>query len=88
MIRHVVLIGLPGSGKTTVGKLVADALKAPFVDIDATVTRKEGRPIALIFAEKGEGVFREMERVEMEAALAGAPAIIAPGGGWAARITP
>ena len=85
MIRHVVLIGLPGSGKTTVGKLVADALKAPFVDIDATVTRKEGRPIALIFAEKGEGVFREMERVEMEAALGGAPAIIAPGGGWAAQ---
>ena len=85
MIRHVVLIGLPGSGKTTVGKLVADALKAPFVDIDATVTRKEGRPIALIFAEKGEGVFRELERVEMETALGGAPAIIAPGGGWAAQ---
>ena len=85
MIRHVVLIGLPGSGKTTVGKLVADALKATFVDIDATVTRKEGRPISMIFAEKGEGVFREMERVEMESALAGAPAIIAPGGGWAAQ---
>ncbi|HET9707624.1 MAG TPA: shikimate kinase [Gemmatimonadales bacterium] len=85
MIRHVVLIGLPGSGKTTVGKLVADALKAPFMDIDATVTRKEGRPISMIFAEKGEGVFREMERVEMEAALGGAPAIIAPGGGWAAQ---
>lgn len=85
MIRHVVLIGLPGSGKTTVGKLVADALKAPFMDIDATVARKEGRPISMIFAEKGESVFREMERVEMEAALASAPAIIAPGGGWAAQ---
>jgi shikimate kinase len=85
MIRHVVLIGLPGSGKTTVGKLVADALKAPFVDIDAIVARKEGRPISMIFAEKGESVFREMERVEMEAALGGAPAIIAPGGGWAAQ---
>ena len=85
MIRHVVLIGLPGSGKTTVGKLVADALKAPFVDVDATVARKEGRPISMIFAEKGESVFREMERVEMEATLTGAPAIIAPGGGWAAQ---
>lgn len=85
MIRHVVLIGLPGSGKTTVGKMVADALKAPFLDIDATVARKEGRPISMIFAEKGEAVFREMERVEMEAALAGAPAVIAPGGGWAAQ---
>ena len=85
MIRHVVLIGLPGSGKTTVGKLVADALKAPFLDIDATVARKEGRPISMIFAEKGESVFREMERVEVEAALGGVPAIIAPGGGWAAQ---
>ena len=85
MIRHVVLIGLPGSGKTTVGKLVADALKAPFTDIDATVTRKEGRPISMIFAEKGESVFREMERVEVEAALGAAPSIIAPGGGWAAQ---
>ena len=85
MIRHVVLIGLPGSGKTTIGKLAADALKAPFQDIDAIVTRKEGRPISMIFAEKGEAVFREMERVEVEAALAGQPAIICPGGGWAAQ---
>ena len=85
MIRHVVLIGLPGSGKTTVGKLLADALKAPFQDIDAIVSRKEGRPISMIFAEKGEAVFREMERVEVEAALAGSPAIISPGGGWAAQ---
>ena len=85
MIRHVVLIGLPGSGKSTVGKMVADALKAPFLDIDATVTRKEGRPISMIFAEKGEAVFREMERVEMETALCGSPSIIAPGGGWAAQ---
>lgn len=85
MIRHVVLIGLPGSGKTTIGKLVADTLKAPFLDIDAIVTRKEGRPISMIFAEKGESVFREMERIEVEAALAGSPAIIVPGGGWAAQ---
>ena len=85
MIRHVLLIGLPGSGKTTIGKLVADALKAPFHDIDAIVTRKEGRPISMIFAEKGEAVFREMERVEVEAVLAGSPAIVAPGGGWAAQ---
>lgn len=85
MIRHVVLIGLPGSGKTTIGKMVADALKAPFQDIDAIVSRKEGRPISMIFAEKGEAVFREMERVEVEAALAGQPAIISPGGGWASQ---
>jgi shikimate kinase len=83
--RHLVLIGLPGSGKSTVGQLVAETLSAPFVDIDAIIARREGRPIALIFAEKGEGAFRGMERQEMDGALAGPPAVIAPGGGWAAQ---
>ena len=85
MKRHIVLIGLPGSGKTTVGKLAADQLQASFVDIDAILVRREGKPITMIFAEKGEAAFRDMERKEMEAALANAPAVIAPGGGWAAQ---
>jgi len=83
--RHVLLIGLPGSGKSAVGRLVADKLQAGFVDIDAIVERREGRPITMIFAEKGEAAFREMERKEVETALAGEPAVIAPGGGWAAQ---
>jgi shikimate kinase len=81
----VVLIGLPGSGKSTVGQLVAEALSAPFLDLDAIISRREGRPIALIFAEHGESAFRAFERREMEAALAGPPSVIAPGGGWAAQ---
>ena len=85
MKRHVVLVGLPGSGKTTIGRLAAERLHAGFVDIDAIVERREGRPIAMIFAEKGEAAFREMERKEMETALAGEPAVIAPGGGWGAQ---
>jgi shikimate kinase len=80
-----VLIGLPGSGKSSVGRLVAERLHAGFVDIDSVLIRKEGKPIALIFAEKGEPAFREMERKEVAAALSHEPAVIVPGGGWAAQ---
>ena len=55
------------------------------MDIDTILIRKEGKPIAMIFAEKGEPAFREMERKEVEAALAHQPAVIVPGGGWAAQ---
>ena len=85
MKRHIVLIGLPGAGKTTVGRMVAERLHAGFVDIDNVLIRKEGKPISMIFAEKGEQAFRDMERKEVDAALANEPAVIAPGGGWAAQ---
>ena len=85
MKKHLVLIGLPGAGKSTVGKLVAERLQTTFVDIDSILIRKEGKPITMIFAEKGEPAFREMERKEVEVALGNEPAIIAPGGGWAAQ---
>jgi len=83
--RHIVLIGLPGAGKSTVGRMVAELLHAGFVDIDNVLIRKEGKPISMIFAEKGEQAFREMERKEVEVALGNEPAVIAPGGGWAAQ---
>ena len=85
MKRHIVLIGLPGAGKSTVGKMVAERLHTAFVDIDSILNRKEGKPISMIFAEKGEPAFREMERKEVEAALSHDPMVIAPGGGWAAQ---
>lgn len=85
MRRHVVLVGLPGSGKTTVGALAARQLGAAFVDVDAAIVRREGRPVTLIFAERGEAAFRDMERHEVDAALQREPAVIAPGGGWAAQ---
>ncbi len=85
MKRHVVLVGLPGAGKSTVGRLLADRLGVPFVDVDAVIVRREGRPVSVIFAEHGEAAFREMERREVLALLERDPAVLAPGGGWAAQ---
>lgn len=85
MKRHIVLVGLPGAGKTTVGKLVADKLGTQVVDIDALVVRKMQMPVARIFAEHGETRFREVEAEAMRQALTGSPTVITPGGGWAAQ---
>lgn len=85
MKRHVILVGLPGAGKTTIGKLVAGALGAAFVDLDQAIERRAGKSIAGVFGEEGEAAFRERERAEMENALSMRPGVIAAGGGWAAQ---
>jgi shikimate kinase len=85
MPRHVVLVGLPGSGKSTVGRLAAEALGAPLFDIDTLLVRQMGRPVDQIFGMMGEAAFREMERDAVQAASVGPPAVIVPGGGWAAQ---
>jgi shikimate kinase len=85
MPRHVLLVGLPGSGKSTVGRLVAEALPAPIIDIDGLLVREMGMPISQIFGMLGEARFREMERDAVIAAQGGNPGVIVPGGGWAAQ---
>jgi shikimate kinase len=85
MNRHVVLVGLPGCGKSTVGPLVAEALHLPFVDLDSVIIRRMGMPVGRIFGEFGEARFRELEREAMAELVEGPAAVVAPGGGWAAQ---
>jgi 3-dehydroquinate synthase len=58
----IVLVGLPGSGKSVVGKRLAARHGATFVDLDEQIERRDGRPIPTIFAEDGEATFRTLER--------------------------
>jgi len=85
MPRHIVLVGLPGCGKSTVGKLVADALSTFVIDIDQLLVREMGMPISQMFGMVGEARFREMERDAVMTAQARDPCVIVPGGGWAAQ---
>jgi shikimate kinase len=83
--RHVVLVGLPGSGKTTIGRRVSQLLETHFSDLDEMVVAAAGMPVAEIFAVHGEAHFRRLERAAMDAAIAAAPHLIAPGAGWIAE---
>jgi shikimate kinase len=76
------LIGMPGSGKSTLGAALALALALPFVDLDARVTALAGMSIPRVFAEQGEPAFRALERKAL-AALAAEPGarVVATGGG-------
>ncbi|MGH7517610.1 MAG: shikimate kinase [Gemmatimonadales bacterium] len=85
MRRHLILVGLPGSGKSTIGRLVSEALGAPLIDIDGLLMREMAMPVSQIFAMQGEVAFRRMERDAVRAACAREPAVIVPGAGWAAQ---
>ena len=85
MKRHLVLVGLPGSGKTTVGQRLAQLLGTAFSDLDAIVISTAGMPVAEVFATHGEARFRRMERAAMDGAIAAPPHVIAPGAGWIAE---
>jgi shikimate kinase len=82
--RVIVLVGLPGAGKSTVGRLVAERLGWAFVDLDRVIEAEAGMPVAAIFASEGEEGFRARERaVTRRIALQDGPLVLAPGGGWA-----
>ena len=82
LLPHIVLVGLPGAGKSTVGALAAERLGARFLDFDREIERSTGLSVASIFRELGEAEFRRLETA-LTASVAEAPAMImAPGGGW------
>ncbi len=82
---NVVLIGMPGCGKSTVGRLVAEKLGRPFVDLDAAIEEKAGRSIPAIFAADGEEAFRTLETAAAQEYGAQHGLVIACGGGAPVR---
>lgn len=78
---RVVLVGPPGSGKTTTGEALAALLGVPFHDTDAAVEAAEGRTIGDIFVVDGEPAFRELERAEVARSLAEETGVVSLGGG-------
>lgn len=85
---HLVLVGLMGSGKSSVGRRVAEALGRAFVDTDHLIEQREGRSIRDIFADVGEVGFRDIETDALTEVLASSVAsVVATGGGIVVRET-
>ncbi|MBD2722834.1 shikimate kinase [Hymenobacter armeniacus] len=80
---HLSLVGLPGAGKTTLGRQLAAHFNRPFLDLDVAIEAQTGRSVRDIFAAEGEASFRELESAVLRRALAhaGPPLVLATGGG-------
>lgn len=81
MNEHVFLTGFMGSGKSTIGRLLAEKLNRGFVDLDDELTREFGRPIAQVFVEEGQAFFRREETAVLRKVAQGQRLITAVGGG-------
>src|SRR5689334_10550234 len=78
---NVVLIGLRGSGKSTVGSILAARLKWAFCDTDVLIQRRSGLTVHEIFEQRGEQAFRELESSVVRECASGSEKVIATGGG-------
>jgi shikimate kinase len=79
--RPIVLVGLMGAGKTSVGRRLAEKLGIPFVDADHEIETAAGKPIKEIFADHGEAYFREGERRVIQRLIGNGAQVLATGGG-------
>ncbi len=77
----IVLVGLSGSGKSTIGTALSKRLDVSFIDVDDRIAQNEGTSIAEIFAHQGEGRFRELERETVLQLGFSRPSVLALGGG-------
>ena len=84
-MKNLVLIGMPGCGKSSLGRMLADRLKMSFADTDRMIETGEGRPISEIFATNGEAYFRDREAFWIAKAAEQENAVIATGGGAVLR---
>jgi len=79
---NLILVGLPGVGKTSVGRGAARLLDRPFIDFDTEIEHREHASIAEIFARSGAGYFRSLEEALTRELAASRGMVMAPGGGW------
>jgi len=80
-VSLLVLVGPPGAGKTTVGRLLAERRGVPFRDTDADIEAHAGKSIAEIFYDEGEAAFRQLETAAVAKALAEHDGVLSLGGG-------
>jgi shikimate kinase len=79
---NIVLVGLPGAGKTTIGRAAAKLLNWPFVDFDTEIEHRQHASVARIFAEKGEPWFRSLELELSRELVTCRGTMMSAGGGW------
>src|SRR5579872_6719385 len=84
-LRNIALIGFMGTGKSTVGRLVAEQLRFSFLDTDEMIESRTGKLISAIFAEEGEEVFRKHEREVVAELSSRSRTVISAGGGLGAN---
>ena len=81
MNKSLVLTGMMGVGKSTIGRLLANKLKVRFIDIDNLIEKKEGKSISKIFQVSGEAYFRDIEQKITKEVVKNSKGVIALGGG-------